>query len=106
MTVAEKKQLYRASFANTFAEQEAPEGLWKLYVGAVAFGIGTAMLLFTGMIIFGKYGVSLAGCPLAGHGRSCFLGRSGETCRACVTPKTLYAISFGIEKKTLLSVLF
>ena len=54
MTLEDKKGLYRASFANTFAEIEAPEGLWKLYLGCIGIGIGVTTLLFTGLIVFSK----------------------------------------------------
>ena len=35
MTLEDKKGLYRASFANTFEEISASDGLWKLYVAAI-----------------------------------------------------------------------
>jgi len=42
LTTEEKKQLYRASFRQTFAELEAPSGEWKLIIGWLGIGISLA----------------------------------------------------------------
>ena len=54
MTLEEKKSLYRASFANTLAEIDAPEGFWKTAVGGFGFGLGLTILVFCAMVEFGK----------------------------------------------------
>lgn len=50
----EKKELYRASFCQTFAEMDAPTGEWKSILAGVATGVGLALLLFTSIKTFGK----------------------------------------------------
>ncbi|XP_011299463.1 cytochrome c oxidase subunit 4 isoform 1, mitochondrial-like [Fopius arisanus] len=47
LTIQEKKELYRASFCQTFAEMDAPNGEWKSITAGVTVGIGLALLLFT-----------------------------------------------------------
>ena len=54
MTLEEKKQLYRASFANTLEEITAPYGLWKYLLGALACGIGITSWIYMGLIIHGN----------------------------------------------------
>ncbi|XP_063984342.1 cytochrome c oxidase subunit 4 isoform 1, mitochondrial-like [Diachasmimorpha longicaudata] len=49
LTIQEKKELYRASFCQTFVEMDAPSGEWKAILGGVCFGVGLAVLLFTGV---------------------------------------------------------
>ncbi|XP_014206163.1 cytochrome c oxidase subunit 4 isoform 1, mitochondrial [Copidosoma floridanum] len=44
LTIEEKKQLYRASFRQTFVEMEAPTGEWKMILGGVC--IGTVLALW------------------------------------------------------------
>ncbi|KAG8038093.1 hypothetical protein G9C98_006418 [Cotesia typhae] len=46
MTPDLEKELYRASFCQTFAELEAPDGHWKAIVGCVCIGISIAMWMF------------------------------------------------------------
>ncbi|THK33207.1 cytochrome c oxidase subunit 4 isoform 1, mitochondrial [Diachasma alloeum] len=47
LTIQEKKDLYRASFCQTFVEMDAPTGEWKLILAGVCTGVGIALLLFT-----------------------------------------------------------
>ncbi|XP_074646775.1 cytochrome c oxidase subunit 4 isoform 1, mitochondrial-like isoform X2 [Tubulanus polymorphus] len=42
LSVDEKKQLYRSSFCQTYAEMTAPTGDWKSVVAGVLFGFGVA----------------------------------------------------------------
>jgi len=42
LSLAEKKVLYRHSFAQTFAEMEAPTGEWKFYLAVVLAGVAAA----------------------------------------------------------------
>ncbi|KAF7988948.1 hypothetical protein HCN44_007258 [Aphidius gifuensis] len=46
LSTNEKKELYRASFCQTFAEIDAPTGEWKSITGCAAFGIGIALWIF------------------------------------------------------------
>ncbi|CAG5081766.1 Similar to COX4I1: Cytochrome c oxidase subunit 4 isoform 1 [Cotesia congregata] len=46
LSLAEKKELYRASFCQTFAELEAPDGHWKAIIGCVCIGISIALWMF------------------------------------------------------------
>jgi len=41
LTIADKKELYRASFCQTFAEFEISDGEWKSIIGWVFFWVGT-----------------------------------------------------------------
>lgn len=43
MTVAEKKELYRSSFCQTFVEIKAPTGEWKGIIGVVLASISVAL---------------------------------------------------------------
>lgn len=51
LTLEEKKQLYRASFANTLTEILAPRGHWKAGTAVCLFAINLAMIM---MITFKK----------------------------------------------------
>ncbi|KAH0535529.1 cytochrome c oxidase subunit 4 isoform 1, mitochondrial-like [Cotesia glomerata] len=46
LSLIEKKELYRASFCQTFAELEAPDGHWKAIIGCVCIGISIALWMF------------------------------------------------------------
>ena len=55
MTVAEKKQLYRASFCLTFAEFKGKSmGEWKGIMGSVCLGIAVVTSIFMTFKMFGK----------------------------------------------------
>ena len=55
MTVAEKKQLYRASFCLTFAEFKGQNmGEWKGIIGSVFLGIAVVTTIFMTFKMFGK----------------------------------------------------
>lgn len=43
LTVEEKKELYRASFCQTFAERHAPTGSWKTVLGWTLMGVSVAI---------------------------------------------------------------
>merc|ERR1711976_1096961 len=49
LTMEEKKQLYRASFCQTFAEVEAPTGVWKSIVGTTLIFISVGIWGFMWM---------------------------------------------------------
>ena len=46
LSIEDKKQLYRASFRQTFAEIEAPTGEWKSTIGLTLVGISISLWLF------------------------------------------------------------
>lgn len=48
LTIAEKKQLYRINYCQTFAEMDAPTGEWKSVVGAglVMVSLGVWLYMF------------------------------------------------------------
>ncbi|XP_008553782.1 cytochrome c oxidase subunit 4 isoform 1, mitochondrial [Microplitis demolitor] len=46
LSLDEKKTLYRASFCQTFAELDAPDGYWKCIIGCVLIGISLALWIF------------------------------------------------------------
>ncbi|XP_046666047.1 cytochrome c oxidase subunit 4 isoform 1, mitochondrial-like [Homalodisca vitripennis] len=52
LTLEEKKQLYRASFCQTFAEMDAPTGEWKTITGCTLFFMSLALWVFMGMKLF------------------------------------------------------
>uniref|UniRef100_A0A1B6F1K2 Cytochrome c oxidase subunit 4 n=1 Tax=Cuerna arida TaxID=1464854 RepID=A0A1B6F1K2_9HEMI len=52
LTLEEKKQLYRASFCQTFVEMDAPTGEWKTVTGCTLFFISVALWVFMGMKLF------------------------------------------------------
>lgn len=54
LTVAEKKDLYRASFCQTFAEVHAPTGTWKYMVGTSFFLMSMGIWLFYFTVTFGE----------------------------------------------------
>jgi len=54
MNIEEKKALYRASFCQTYAEMQAPTGLWKQHLGVSLMFISLAMWLFICAKLFGK----------------------------------------------------
>ena len=59
MTLEDKKGLYRASFANTLSEIQAPESTWKFILAALAFAIGITTWIYTGMVIYGTWKFTL-----------------------------------------------
>ena len=54
MTVAEKKELYRASFCLTFAEFKSTHGDWKGILGGAFLGIAIVTSVFMTFKWFGK----------------------------------------------------
>lgn len=46
LSIAEKKALYRASFRQTFAEMQAPDGEWKAVLGMVLTAMSVTGLIF------------------------------------------------------------
>lgn len=52
LTIEEKKALYRASFCQTFAEMNAPNGEWKILIAGVLMCISGAAWLYMGMKAF------------------------------------------------------
>jgi len=52
MSIEEKKALYRASFCQTYAEMEAPTGLWKQHLGVGLIFVSMAMWIFILVKIF------------------------------------------------------
>jgi hypothetical protein len=57
LTLAEKKTLYRASFAQTLSEIEAPTSDWKAIIAGSLFGISLALWGFMWMKKFGKLNI-------------------------------------------------
>lgn len=55
LTIEEKKQLYRASFCQTFAEMEAPTGEWKSIIGVGLIFISLAVWYYMAMSKFVYY---------------------------------------------------
>ena len=54
LTLEEKKNLYRASFAQTFSEIEAPTGEWKSVLGMTLVGISLGLWFYMWMKNFGE----------------------------------------------------
>jgi len=52
MSIEEKKQLYRSSFRQTFAEFKAPTGEWKSIVGMTLVLCSFGLWMFVGMKLF------------------------------------------------------
>lgn len=52
LTIEEKKQLYRASFCQTFAEMDAPTGEWKSIIGCSLGFVGLTIWLFMAVKMF------------------------------------------------------
>lgn len=55
LSVEEKKQLYRASFCQTFAEMNAPTGEWKSILGCAIGFLSLSLWIYMGMRLFGMY---------------------------------------------------
>ncbi len=54
LTIAEKKELYRSSFCQTFSEMVAPTGEWKGVLGIACCVIAVGLWGFFWMKIYGK----------------------------------------------------
>lgn len=52
LSIEEKKQLYRASFCQTFAELNAPTGRWKSYVGCAIGFMSLSLWIYMGLRLF------------------------------------------------------
>jgi len=52
LSVEEKKQLYRASFCQTYAEMYAPTGRWKQMIGVTLFFVGLSWWAYIWMKYF------------------------------------------------------
>lgn len=68
MTLEDKKGLYRASFANTFSEIGASEGVWKVYIGSIGLALGITILIYCAMVEFGEL-QTLLGYAVFDHNR-------------------------------------
>ena len=55
LTLIEKKQLYRASFAQTLVEIEAPTGEWKSAVGIASFVVAAALWIVLWLKVYGEF---------------------------------------------------
>ena len=55
LTLIEKKQLYRASFAQTLVEIEAPTGEWKSAVGIASFVVAAAFWIVLWLKVYGEF---------------------------------------------------
>jgi cytochrome c oxidase subunit 4 len=53
LSIQEKKDLYRASFRQTFSEMEAPTGEWKGIIGMTLVLISSGLWLYLYFKIFG-----------------------------------------------------
>lgn len=52
LTIEEKKQLYRASFCQTFAEMNAPTGQWKSIIGCALGFASLSLWIYMGLRLF------------------------------------------------------
>lgn len=55
LSINEKKELYRASFCQTFIEIDAPTGEWKSITGLTAVGVALALWVFIALKTFGMF---------------------------------------------------
>ena len=55
LTTHEKKELYRASFCQTFVEQKAPTGQWKSILGITLAGVSLGIWGYIWMQTYGKF---------------------------------------------------
>lgn len=55
LSLEEKKALYRASFRQTFAEFQAPDGEWKSVLGWTLFFTSLSLWVYYGMKVFGNF---------------------------------------------------